>query len=201
VLATAATQSKFWQLDGLPPFLLAVNLSGRQLQEDGLLDSVRSIIRTSGIDPTLLELEVTETFLMQDIDHSLSLLHELKSLGIRLALDDFGTGYSSLNYLSRLPVDTLKIDRSFVIDLEESKERYDLVRNVIQMSHDLGMQVVAEGVETQAQFELLQALNCDEVQGYFISPPVSPDKFRVLLESQPLIDNNYNLTIPAFAVE
>lgn len=201
VLATAATQSKFWQLDGLPPFLLAVNLSGRQLQEDGLLDTVRSIIRTSGIDPTLLELEVTETFLMQDIDHSLKLLHELKSLGIRLALDDFGTGYSSLNYLSRLPVDTLKIDRSFVIDLEESKERYDLVRNVIRMSHDLGMQVVAEGVETQTQFELLQALNCDEVQGYFISPPVSPDKFRALLENQPLIDKNYNLTTPAFAVE
>lgn len=201
VLATSATQSKFWQLDGLPSFLLAVNLSGRQLQEEGLLDTVRSIIRTSGISPNQLELEVTETFLMQDINHSLALLHELKSLGIRLALDDFGTGYSSLNYLSRLPVDTLKIDRSFVIDIEESKERYDLVRNVIRMSHDLGMQVVAEGVETQAQFELLQSLNCDEVQGYFISPPVSPEKFRMLLENQPLIDNNYNLTMPAFAVE
>jgi len=187
VLSTSATQSKIWQMDGLPPFLLSVNLSGRQLQEDSLLETVRSIIVASGIDATQLELEVTETFLMQDIDHSLALLHELKALGIRLALDDFGTGYSSLNYLSRLPVDTLKIDRSFVMDISESTERYNLVRNVIRMSHDLGMQVVAEGVETEEQLALLRELDCDEIQGYLISPPVPAEQFRTLLENQPVI--------------
>lgn len=186
VLATSATQSKIWQMDGLPPFRLAVNLSGRQLQEDGLLDAVKRILSNTGLEPDQLELEVTETFMMQDIEHSLRLLQELKSLGIRLALDDFGTGYSSLNYLSRLPVDTLKIDRSFVTDLENSKDRLDLVRNVIRMSHDLGMEVVAEGVETQEQFDLLADIQCDEVQGYFISRPVPADKFRELLENQPL---------------
>lgn len=186
VLATSATQSKIWQMDGLPPFRLAVNLSGRQLQEDGLLDAVKKIITNTGIEPDQLELEVTETFMMQDIEHSLQLLKELKSLGIRLALDDFGTGYSSLNYLSRLPIDTLKIDRSFVTDLENSQDRLDLVRNVIRMSHDLGMEVVAEGVETQEQFDLLAEIQCDEVQGYFISRPVPADKFRELLENQPL---------------
>jgi len=191
VLATSATQSKIWQMDGLPPFRLAVNLSGRQLQEEGLLDAVKKILANTGIEPNQLELEVTETFMMQDIEHSLQLLQELKSLGIRLALDDFGTGYSSLNYLSRLPVDTLKIDRSFVTDLENSRDRLDLVRNVIRMSHDLGMEVVAEGVETQAQFDLLAEIQCDEVQGYFISPPVPADKFRELLENQPLIGRDF----------
>lgn len=196
VLATSATQSKIWQMDGLPPFRLAVNLSGRQLQEEGLLDAVKVILTNTGIEPNQLELEVTETFMMQDIEHSLQLLKELKSLGIRLALDDFGTGYSSLNYLSRLPVDTLKIDRSFVTDLENSQERLDLVRNVIRMSHDLGMEVVAEGVETQAQFDLLAEVQCDEVQGYFISPPVPADKFRDLLENQPLIGRDFVTPAP-----
>ena len=171
-------------------------MSGRQLQEDSLLETVRSIIVASGIDATQLELEVTETFLMQDIDHSLALLHELKALGIRLALDDFGTGYSSLNYLSRLPVDTLKIDRSFVMDISESTERYNLVRNVIRMSHDLGMQVVAEGVETEEQLALLRELDCDEIQGYLISPPVPADQFRTLLENQPVIAPSAQPKVP-----
>lgn len=196
VLATSATQCKIWQIDGLPPFRLAVNLSGRQLQEEGLLDAVKKILNNTGIEPDKLELEVTETFMMQDIEHSLQLLKELKSLGIRLALDDFGTGYSSLNYLSRLPVDTLKIDRSFVTDLENSQDRLDLVRNVIRMSHDLGMEVVAEGVETQAQFDLLAEIQCDEVQGYFISPPVPADRFRELLENQPLTGEDFVTTTP-----
>ncbi|MBL4764542.1 MAG: EAL domain-containing protein [Colwellia sp.] len=187
VLSGACYQSQLWKNNGLPSFLMSVNLSGRQLQRHTLIDKVRNIIELSGILPEQLELEITETFLMQDIDNSLKQLHEIKGLGIRLAIDDFGTGYSSLNYLSRLPVDTLKIDRSFIINFLESKEHEDLIRNMIKMSHDLGMSVVAEGVETQAQFNKLRHLKCDEIQGYLFSPPVPAEQFAILLESQPLV--------------
>jgi diguanylate cyclase (GGDEF)-like protein len=191
VLLTACCQSQLWKKNGLPSFLMSVNLSGRQLQRHTLIEKIENIIELSGISPDQLELEITETFLMQDIESSLELLHKIKGLGIRLAIDDFGTGYSSLNYLSQLPVDTLKIDRSFIVDLPESKEREDLLRNVIQMSHDLGMSVVAEGVETQSQFDVLKRLKCDEIQGYYYSPPVSAEQFRILLENQPLIGSEY----------
>ncbi len=193
VLSTASSQRKVWQLQGLPSFLLSVNLSGRQLREKTLAEKVKQILDISGIQPTDLELEITETFLIQDIDSSVRLLNELKALGIKLSIDDFGTGYSSLSYLNRLPIDTLKIDRSFVKELPQCQDRVDLVRNVIQMSHDLGMSVVAEGVETQAQLDTLNTLKCDEIQGYFYSPPVSAEQFRVLLENQPLVGKPYQL--------
>nr|WP_236590923.1 EAL domain-containing protein [Neptunomonas japonica] len=148
-----------------------------------------------------MELEITETFLMQDIDNSLKLLHELKELGIRLSIDDFGTGYSSLNYLSSLPADTLKIDRSFVKKLAISEDRVGLVRNVIQMSHDLGMSVVAEGVETKAQLDILRGFNCDEIQGFYFSPPVAAEEFRSLLINQPLIGTEFKPTKKNMAKE
>lgn len=191
VLLTACCQSQLWKKSGLPSFLMSVNLSGRQLQRHTLIEKIENIIELSGVLPEQLELEITETFLMQDIESSLELLHKIKGLGIRLAIDDFGTGYSSLNYLSQLPVDTLKIDRSFVVDIPESKERENLLKNVIKMSHDLGMSVVAEGVETQSQVDVLKRLKCDEIQGYYYSPPVSAEQFRVLLENQPLIGSEY----------
>lgn len=191
VLATACSQRRVWQLEGLPSFLLSVNLSGRQLHQKSLAEKVKHILELAGIQPTDLELEITETFLIQDIDSSVELLNELKALGIKLSIDDFGTGYSSLSYLNRLPIDTLKIDGSFVKELPQCRDRVDLVRNVIQMSHDLGMTVVAEGVETQAQLDTLNTLKCDEIQGYFYSPPVSAEQFRVLLENQPLVGKPY----------
>jgi diguanylate cyclase (GGDEF)-like protein len=191
VLLTACYQTQLWKKSGLPSFLMSVNLSGRQLQRHTLINKIEKIIELSGVSPEHLELEITETFLMQDIKSNLELLHKIKALGIRLAIDDFGTGYSSLNYLSQLPVDTLKIDRSFVVDLPESKERVDLLRNVIKMSHDLGMSVVAEGVETQSQLDILKDLKCNEIQGYYYSAPVSAEQFRVLLEHQPLIGSDY----------
>lgn len=194
VLSTACYQSQFWRKEGLPSFLMSVNLSGRQLQRNTLAEKVKNIIELTGVSPDQLELEITETFLMQDIDNSLQLFNEIKALGVRLAIDDFGTGYSSLSYLNRLPVDTLKIDRSFIIDLPESKEKVGLVKNMIQMSHDLDMSVVAEGVETQAQLDTLRHLQCDEIQGYFYSPPVSAEEFRILLENQPLLGKNYSFS-------
>lgn len=186
VLASAGAQKKIWQVEGLPEFVMSVNLSGRQLEDDELLNRVEALLQRHKLDPHQLELEVTETFLMQDIQHSVELLQRLRALGIRLAIDDFGTGYSSLNYLGNLPVDTLKIDRSFVIDLASSQEARDMVRHIIEMAHDMGKQVIAEGVENQAQQEVLQRLGCDEIQGFYYSPPVSADGFRRLLMSQPL---------------
>ncbi|SFG38683.1 EAL domain-containing response regulator [Neptunomonas qingdaonensis] len=192
VLSMACHQSQFWRKEGLPPFLMSVNLSGRQLQRNTLATKVKNIIEIAGICPDQLELEITETFLMQDIDSSLQLFNEIKALGVRLAIDDFGTGYSSLSYLNRLPVNTLKIDRSFIKDLPESKEKVGLVKNMIQMSHDLDMSVVAEGVETREQLDTLKHLHCDEIQGYFYSPPVSAEQFRTLLVNQPLPGKNYS---------
>lgn len=191
VLSTASTQSKIWKAEGLSEFVISVNLSGRQLQEDDLVNAITKIIAKSGIEPHLLELEVTETFLMNDIDHSLTLLEGIKALGVKVAIDDFGTGYSSLNYLNQLPADTLKIDRSFIVDLPNSRELFDLVSGVIEMSHNLGMRVVAEGVELQSQLDILKELGCDEVQGFFYSQPVPAEDFRVLLENQPLNGSAY----------
>ncbi len=187
VLAAASAQKRVWEAQGLPDFVLSVNLSGRQLEDDALLERVQDLIHQNSLHASQIELEITETFLMQDISHSLGLLKELKALGVRLAIDDFGTGYSSLNYLHQLPVDTLKIDRSFITGLGVNREAFELVKNIIHMSHDMGKQVVAEGVETREQLDILTGLNCDEIQGFFFSPPVSADQFRKLLENQPLI--------------
>ncbi|GAA0229021.1 EAL domain-containing response regulator [Marinomonas primoryensis] len=191
VLSKACYQSQIWKKEGLPPFLMSVNLSGRQLMSNTLPEKIKNIIEITGISPDQLQLEITETYLMQNIDNSLQLFNEIKALGVSLAIDDFGTGYSSLSYLNRLPVDSLKIDRSFIIGLPKSNEKKCLVKNIIQMSHDLDMSVVAEGVETQAQLDTLRHLKCDEIQGYFYSPPVSAEEFRILLENQPLIGKNY----------
>lgn len=187
VLAATSAQKRIWEAQQLPDFVLSVNLSGRQLEDDGLLQRVSDLIQQNSLHASQIELEITETFLMQDISHSLELLRALKALGVRLAIDDFGTGYSSLNYLNQLPVDTLKIDRSFVMNLGINREAFELVKNIIHMSHDMGKQVVAEGVETREQLDILTDLKCDEIQGFFFSPPVSADNFRELLENQPLI--------------
>ena len=185
VLDTACQQGKLWLKQGLP-LLMSVNISGRQLQSDYLTAKVNDILNHSGFPPNLLELEITESFLIVDIESSLKQLIRIKELGVRLSIDDFGTGYSSLSYLSRLPVDTLKIDRCFVTELGDSKQKFDLVKNFIQLSHDLGLTVVAEGVETIAQLNILKKLKCDEIQGYLFSRPVPAENFRMLLQAQPL---------------
>lgn len=187
VLCTAVTQARFWQQEGMAKFTIAVNLSGRQLrQQELLVEQVRDILKQTGMPPRNLELEITETFLMDDIDESLALLIELKRLGIKLAIDDFGTGYSSLAYLDRLPADTLKLDISFIRKLPHEKDTVAMVRQMIDMAHSLGMQVVAEGVEHADQLSMLQAMGCDELQGFLFSPPVPAVDFRSLLANQPL---------------
>lgn len=187
VLCAAVTQSRFWQQEGMANFTIAVNLSGRQLrQQQRLVDQVRDILRQTGMPARNLELEVTETFLMEDIEENLLLLADLKQLGVKLAIDDFGTGYSSLAYLDRLPADTLKLDISFIRKLPHEADTVALVERMIEMAHSLGMHVVAEGVEQPEQLALLQQMGCDQIQGFLFSRPVSASSFRTLLSDQPL---------------
>jgi EAL domain-containing protein (putative c-di-GMP-specific phosphodiesterase class I) len=149
-----------------------------------LLESVQSALRATGLEPGLLELELTESVLMGDTEASRCLLRDLKSLGVILSIDDFGTGYSSLSYLKRVPLDVLKIDRSFVRDLTDDEDRRAIVDAIISMAHSLKLRVIAEGVETKAQLDYLRRSGCDEAQGYLIGRPVPAEEFAALLLDQ-----------------
>lgn len=181
VMREACRQTRQWQDSGLGNLSIAVNLSGRQFHERDLLDTVRGAIRESELDPRYLELELTESLLMSDAPGTLRILRELKSLGVRFAIDDFGTGYSSLAYLKRFPVDQLKIDRAFVKDLERNEEDRAIVGTIAGLGRSLRMMVLAEGVESLAQANLLNACGCDRMQGYLLSPPVPADEFAQFL--------------------
>ena len=177
VLRTACAQFSEWQRRGLPPFRLAINLSARQLRQKNLSSIMRDILATYSINPADLELEITETSLMQNTDGAAVALQELKSLGVKLSLDDFGTGYSSLSYLRRFPIDTLKIDRSFVRNISTDPGDAVLVRAIIDLAHSLGMSTVAEGVETSEQLYFLRSNDCNFAQGYFIGKPLMAEAF------------------------
>jgi PAS domain S-box-containing protein len=186
VLRTACAQLRDWQQAGLPVVPVSVNLSAHQFS-DQIVTTVQRILDDFGVDPRLLELELTETASMADAGKSFGLLAQLKAMGIRLAIDDFGTGYSNLNYLKRFPVDKLKLDKSFVDDILNDGEDLAISRAVITLAHGLRLTVVAEGVETAGQLEVLGSLGCDLVQGYYFSRPVAPEAFaRMLREGLPL---------------
>jgi EAL domain-containing protein (putative c-di-GMP-specific phosphodiesterase class I) len=180
-LREACRQGRAWQDAGLAPVRIAVNISAVELRARDFVAGVRTILTETGLDPRCLELELTETFLMQDSKSTVAVLQALKAMGLHLALDDFGTGYSSLSYLKRFPIDTLKIDQSFVRDVTTDADDASIVSAVISMGKSLHMQVVAEGVETRAQLEFLQELSCPEGQGYYFSPPVVAAKFAQLM--------------------
>jgi diguanylate cyclase (GGDEF)-like protein/PAS domain S-box-containing protein len=184
VLRTACLQNKAWQKEGLPPLSVAVNLSARQFADENLLADVTSILNETGMNAAFLELEITESMIMHNVDKAVQTLTKLKTLGIRLSIDDFGTGYSSLSNLKRFPIDTLKIDRSFIRDLPGDSEDKAITRAIIAMGKSLNMTLVAEGVETQEQAEFLRAHACDQFQGYYFSRPVDKDKFAELLRSR-----------------
>jgi diguanylate cyclase (GGDEF)-like protein len=185
VLAAALRQSSAWRQDGLA-LPIAVNLSARNLREATLAEKVKQLLATSGADADWLEIEITESAVMDDPDASLKTLTRLSNLGIALFIDDFGTGHSSLGYLQRLPVDAIKIDKSFVKDMLESPESAAIVRATITLAHDLGIEVVAEGVENQAMWDRLAQFQCDVVaQGYFIGKPAPADEFRGWLARSP----------------
>ncbi|NEP51283.1 MAG: EAL domain-containing protein [Moorea sp. SIO3C2] len=183
VLRKACTQAKLWQTQGLSRVQIAVNLSGHQFNQPNLSDSIVAILEETELDPRYLQLELTESTLMDNPDHAIATLKELKSFGIEISIDDFGTGYSSLSYLRLFPFDILKIDRSFVCKLTEDVKNEAITTAILQMAHSLNLKVVAEGVETASQLKFLCGHKCDEIQGYCFSPPLSAPTFTELLST------------------
>lgn len=186
VLETACAQLRQWHDAGHPALTLSVNVATRQLRDEAFVETVRQAIQTSGIPPRSLELEITESILLENSEDTLSTLNALKQLGVTLAIDDFGTGYSSLSYLKRFPIDRVKIDRSFVRDLASDSDDLAIVRAIIALAHAMRLSVIAEGVETAAQLALLQSEECHDYQGYFFSRPMDAESvYQKLLSRQP----------------
>jgi diguanylate cyclase (GGDEF)-like protein/PAS domain S-box-containing protein len=184
VLKAACERNRAWQRQGMPALRVAVNLSARQFRQANLVSEVARVLDASGLAPGSLELEITESMVMDNPERAIQTLCQLKSMGIALAIDDFGTGYSSLGYLKRFPIDNIKIDRSFIKDIPHSNDDAIITRTIIDMTHNLRLKVVAEGVETQAQMDFLRAHGCDEIQGYYFSRPLAEDAFLALLRAQ-----------------
>ncbi|WP_413199132.1 putative bifunctional diguanylate cyclase/phosphodiesterase [Nostoc piscinale] len=182
VLRTACAQNRAWQLAGMEPIRMSVNLSARQFEEPNLVEVVKQILQETELPPSYLELEVTESSLMGDIQRSVKTLKQLRELGVWLALDDFGTGYSSLNYLNRFPVNMIKIDRSFVQDVISNPESAAITDAIIALAKSLQLNITAEGVETQEQLEYLQKCGCQEGQGYYFGIPAPAEKITQLFQ-------------------
>jgi EAL domain-containing protein (putative c-di-GMP-specific phosphodiesterase class I) len=169
------------QARGLPPVRITVNVSAVQIRQKNFPGYVAAAIGNGGAGNRGLDIEITESVLMEDIERQIDTLRKIRKMGIGIALDDFGTGYSSLSYVARLPANTLKIDRSFVADMTTSPEKLAIVSAVISLGHALDLKIVAEGVETEEQSKLLRLINCDEMQGYLFSRPVPLERIEALL--------------------
>jgi diguanylate cyclase (GGDEF)-like protein len=185
VLREACRQILEWRKEGLGMELVAVNLSARQLQQEDLVARIGGIIRESGVSPDLIQMEITEGAVLKNVDYAIAMLRQLREMGFEIALDDFGTGYSSLTYLKRFPIDAVKIDRSFVRDLEHDVSDATIVSTVIAMAENMHLNVIAEGVETAQQLEFLRERGCVEYQGYLFSRAVPPEAFAELLRAEP----------------
>jgi len=185
VLRTACAQTQAWIEQGFTPLKVAVNLSGRQMRQKDFVATVEQVLAETGLPPNLLELEITESTLMEYAQETLEVLQRIRDLGVRLSIDDFGTGYSSLAYLKRFPVNSIKIDRSFVRDVPDDADDVALVTGIIALAHSLRLDVVAEGVETEAQLAFLRAQSCDMMQGYLLSQPLSAEQFaRTMMKKE-----------------
>jgi len=167
---------------------MSVNISGRQFAQSNLVSQVENILRETEVEPTTIKLEITESVTMGDAERANKVISELKELGIRISIDDFGTGYSSLSYLRRFPIDTLKIDRSFVSNLDSNSENREIVRTIIGLARNLGMDVVAEGTESLAEVRYLQSLDCEFAQGYYFSRPVNDEQAQTFLSENRFMD-------------
>ena len=185
-LREACRQNKAWQEAGLPPISVCVNVSARQFRENHIVSAVAQALAESRLEPKYLELELTESLVMQDVDRAIETMKELRALGVRLSIDDFGTGYSSLSALKRFPVERLKIDRSFIRDLPDDEDDCAVASAIISLGQKLNLKVIAEGVETEAQIAFLRDNRCDELQGYHFSRPVPADAIPALLGRQPV---------------
>ncbi|CAM2007767.1 putative bifunctional diguanylate cyclase/phosphodiesterase [Acanthopleuribacter pedis] len=176
-LRTACRQAVVWRDMGLPEITVAVNISARQLQRQDLAHVTQALLEEAGLEARLLKIELTESAVMADVDHAIAIFKDLERMNIKISVDDFGTGYSSLAYLKRFPIHTLKIDRSFINGILDNEDDRAIIGSIIAMAHSLNLRLVAEGVETEAQYELLGKLGCDEIQGYYCSPPVPAADF------------------------
>jgi EAL domain-containing protein (putative c-di-GMP-specific phosphodiesterase class I) len=176
VLFRACRQLRAWQAQfGLgPDVTMNVNLSGRQFSQPNLIDEVKSVVHAAGIKPGSLKLEITESVVMDNAERNISMLHEIKRFGVKIGIDDFGTGYSSLSYLHSFPIDTLKVDRSFVNRMATDREQYEIVRTIVSLAHSLDLDVVAEGIEEPEQHDRLADIGCEYGQGYLYSRPIPP---------------------------
>lgn len=183
VICAACIQVKAWQDAGLGELRVAVNLSARQFTQQGLVDSIAGVLRECGLAPHCLELELTESMIMDDVEHAIGILRDLAGLGVKISVDDFGTGYSSLAYLKRLPIDLLKVDQSFVRDITLDPDDAAIVATIISLAHSLRLQVIAEGVETAEQLAFLRSHGCDAMQGYYFSKPLPAEQVEELLRS------------------
>lgn len=188
VLRTACEQMKAWQAAGLPKIRVAVNLSARQFRQKDLVEVIAGVLLETGLDPRHLDIELTESMMMHNVEAAVLTLGKLKEMGISLSIDDFGTGYSSLNYLKRFPIDVLKIDQSFVRDITSDADDAAIARSIIALAHSLKLKVIAEGVETEAQLNYLSSHHCDVIQGYYYSRPLSAAACeQLLLEGRQLM--------------
>ncbi|MFB6362742.1 EAL domain-containing protein [Paenibacillus elgii] len=183
VLRMACRQNKLWQEAGFQPMPVSVNLSNKQFEQPHLIESIREALQESGLEPKYLDLEITESMMAADANNAETTLRRLKQIGVQVSMDDFGTGYSSLSYLNRFPIDKLKIDQSFVRDIAYGSSGASIVATIVAMAHHLGLQVIAEGVETQEQIDFLRDKKCDLVQGYYYSRPLPPDEFERFLKN------------------
>ncbi|EKQ57174.1 MULTISPECIES: EAL domain-containing protein [unclassified Clostridium] len=184
VFSESCKQSVKWLNEGYRFKSISINISSVDLQQPDFLDNVKEILNDTGIDPSIVELEITETVLMQSLDSSIKVLTKLMDMGIRIALDDFGTGYSSLNYLRKIPISTLKIDKSFIDNITSSKKEESIIKNIIQMAHSMNLKVVAEGVEVEEQLLVLKERKCDYIQGYYFSKPLPANELERLLSKE-----------------
>lgn len=191
VLRTACKDNKYWQDLGLDPLMMAVNLSARQFVQADICEIIQSALRDSGLDHHYLDVEITESLLVQNVEKVMETLNKLKSSGICLSMDDFGTGYSNLGYLIKFQFDKLKLDQSFVADITTNPDNAAIARAIIALAHNLRLKVIAEGVETEAQLNYLRTLGCDEMQGYFFSRPVPKEGIVEYLRSGYRLDNNF----------
>jgi diguanylate cyclase (GGDEF)-like protein/PAS domain S-box-containing protein len=183
ILRLVCTQLAAWKRNGSPPLRVSLNISARQFRQQDLPELLTRVIAETGVDPRQLEFELTESMVMHDVENAIAMLRELKRIGVTLALDDFGTGYSSLAYLKRFPIDVLKIDRSFVRDIDSEADDAAIAHAVIAMAHSLALRVTAEGVENEAQLDLLRGYGCDDFQGFLFSRPVPAEELALMLQN------------------
>ncbi len=197
VLVESCRQMERWQkiFPSEPPLFVSVNLSGKQFIQSDLIQRIERIIETTRIDPEGLKLEITESAVMEDVESATEMLRKLRALGVKLSIDDFGTGYSSLSYLHKFPIDTLKIDRSFVMRMSEDAENLEIVNTIVTLAQNLGMNVIAEGVETNEQLSALRKLGCEFGQGYFFSKPVDSDSAENLICETYDVDASLDLLV------